>query len=120
MPRERVHHGKIWKNSPLTNQSEGEIQGVSVSEYTPDTPVRSGEYLVEDPSMDIDWNRDHGYVQVSIDMPRETWIERAKSIEDDSQIIKSAVYTNTLTRKEINHMIRTLRRARDAAFGRDE
>ena len=32
----------------------------------------------------------------------------------------AAVFTEPLTRPQINHLIRTLKRARDAAYGTDE
>ncbi len=47
------------------------------------------------------------YLQVAIDHPNE-------------DIGRTSIYSPPMTRDEINRMIRSLRRARDQVFGRDE
>ena len=95
MPRERIHHGTENKHA-----------------YEGDHGT---------PALDIEWMREPtGRVQVAIDMARETWIINAKSVNEDPSVAARAIYTESLTRQEINHMIKTLRRARDAAYGADE
>lgn len=120
MPKERVHHGKIWRHKPNVRNSTGDIVGNTVDEYRGESNLEDGEYLTEDPSLEINWDRDHGNVQVSIDFSREQWLACAKDFEETPDLIKKAIYTGSLSRRDINEMIKTLRRARDAAFGRDE
>lgn len=70
---------------------------------------------VPDPTLQVKWNRDgaggiDGWVQVQFEM-NETYTKN---------YIGEQVTSDRLSRKEINHLIRTLRRARDAAYGSDE
>lgn len=120
MPRERVHHGKLYVEIDLQKTSD-QPQGVEIREYDPnDKSIPKDAKVSEEPSLDVTWSRDQGYVQVSIDMSREQWLTNTKQLEDDPNVIKRAIYTDGLSRQEINHLIRTLRRARDSAFGADE
>lgn len=121
MPRERVQHGKIWKHTPVANNSEGVLDGTRVTQYDGDVSLEEGEVLREDPSLEVTWNRDAGWVQVSYVAPNEFWDQFQKDhIPGPHGDGYQSVATPVLTRKEINDMIRTLRRARDAAYGRDE
>jgi len=94
MPRERIKHGH-----------ESRVV------YDGDNPV-AGESAM--PSLDVSWSREPtGWVQIGIDAPTDFL---AGIIRDGA----TSVWTDVLDRREINHMIRTLRRARDAAYGSDE
>lgn len=92
MPRETVSHGEIQTMSDMDG-GNARVCGT--------------------PSLSVRWDRDHEYVQVQLDADPEFW----------KQIVKDNCPTatsNVLSRKELNHLIRTLRRARDAAYGSDE
>jgi hypothetical protein len=121
MPRERVKHGDIR----VTEKHE-DVDGIpgAILEYIYDphdpNPLPANTVLYEEPSLDISWGREAGYVQVSIDFTREQWLEVAKELEEHPGTIKKAIHTMPLTRYEINNAIKTLRRARDAAYGKDE
>lgn len=96
MPRERIQHG---------------------------TPAYETEEAADigSPALDVEWTREPtGHVQVAIEMSREQWLRNAETLQADEQVTRRAIYTDSLSRHEINHLIKTLRRARDAAYGRDE
>lgn len=104
MPRERVQHGKSY---PVHEVSE---DGKTAGSYTEVTP-----------SLDIEWAREpQGRVQVAIEFSRQQWIDITADLHNHQEVERRAIYTDSLDRQQINHMIKTLRRARDAAFGADE
>lgn len=85
-----------------------------------------GEQRVFDPAdenpqvsrVEVLWSRDAGFVQVvtkATDAAGGRW---ASSYGDEYHVTDG--YYVDLTRAEVNHLIRNLRRARDQAFGRDE
>lgn len=126
MPRERVQHGKLYvieaKGSTKVTDLRGEETGAVASlmhEYAPGEELHEGDIIQEQPSVDVTWNRDPGYVQISIEAPADYWERFEKGRKDGGQT-HYGIFSETLTRQEINHLIRTLRRARDAAFGADE
>lgn len=121
VPRERIHHGSMFVQTPKPegwqdSNTPGEYES---RRYEPGEKLSSSDRLIEESSLDVHWQRDM-WVQISLDIPRDKWIERAKEVESDKERISTAMYTETLTRDEINKMIRTLRKARDQAFGADE
>lgn len=136
MPRERVKHGKqyaTWSADPKaptpkdalehpTPEGPEEVSYAILSkEFHPGDPeVPSGATITEDVSLDVNWNREAGWVQVSMSVPIDKWEDINKGREDLSNPPHVSVYTDTWTRQEINATIKTLRRARDAAFGADE
>lgn len=122
MPRERVHHGAILARIPEPNADGSEVE-YSMKRYTPGDDLPEGSTVHEEPSLEVSWNRDGEWVQVAFVAPRE-WFEKAladtaEHVDPHGPAIFTA-YTNVLTRAELNHMIRTLRRARDTAYGADE
>lgn len=119
MPRERVHHGKQWAHKEVP-ETENHSAYTKVVQFEPAMDPADYDKITEDPSLEVNWSREYGHVQVSIDFSREQWLACAKDLEDNPDIIRKAIYTDALSRKDINDMIRTLRRARDAAYGRDE
>lgn len=123
MPRERVQHGKIWATETHPEE-DGVLGAILVREYDPseppDLPEGATLSLRVDPSLEVAWSRDGENVQVCIDFPRERWIEAAKDLERHPDILSMAIFTESLSRYEINKMIKALRRARDAAYGKDE
>lgn len=82
--------------------------------------VPEGGHIDYAPGVELNWSRDQGHVQLSIEFPREQWIANAETLKDDPQVTKRAIYTDSLSRYQINKLIKLLRRARDAAYGADE
>lgn len=124
MPRERIHHGTLYAYTKEYNEGLPPSDVIG-RPYRPGDPIPEGATVTEEPSLDVTWQRDSanegiGWVQVSIDMPRDKWFSNIKELEADASIIGRAIYTETLSRDELNKMIRVLRRARDQAFGADE
>lgn len=119
MPRERIHHGtfRIEVEHPGTQEYPGAIV---TQEWHPGDPQPPGSVLYEEPSFDVTWNRDGGWVQLAFDAPRRWWDGFIKSYANSPEQTHFPAYTEVLSRREINDLIRTLRRARDAAYGSDE
>jgi len=89
-------------------------------------PPVHGEAWPE-PELNVSWTRaaDHGpgNVQVSLLLPTAYVEHLAKSLADpDSPAGVSGIgaFSPSLPRDELNRLIRTLRRARDQAYGADE
>jgi hypothetical protein len=74
-------------------------------------------YTTTSPTLHVGWNR-AGWVQVSIATDTSSL---ARLVEDAQKHGESepAIYTDELSRDEINRLIRTLRKARDQAYGAD-
>lgn len=71
------------------------------------------------PALHVSWHASPaGTVQIRFDANPD-FIQEAADFPDP-ETGRSAMYTDELTRAEINKMIRTLRRARDQAYGKDE
>lgn len=121
MPRERIKHGNHYIEKTSTEGATEDSNPTSSTWklWNPGDPIPDGCTVREDPSLDLNWNREAGWVQVSIEMTAAQWIVNADELRDGN-VSHRAIYTDVLTRQEINHMIRTLRRARDAAYGSDE
>ncbi|QDK02666.1 hypothetical protein PP304_gp205 [Gordonia phage Phendrix] len=60
----------------------------------------------------VHWSKEQGHVQVAITRYGEIWT--------DPDANSTTLYSEAMTRYELNQMIKTLRRARDQAYGRDE
>lgn len=125
MPRERIHHGKmcVYLPSDDTDTTGYPLQARVYTEWTPELGKELGPdaEMFTEPSLDISWTREPaGYVQTSICFSRERWIEIGKMLEDDHLVSEYSIYTDVLSRDEINNMIRVLKRARDQAYGADE
>lgn len=65
-----------------------------------------------EPVTEVRWTREHGYVQVATTMPDGHPFPVDPTPEGNG-------WFATLNRENINHLIRTLRKARDQAFGAD-
>ena len=78
--------------------------------------------------LDVSWSREGdqfgGMVQIGLDMPLSVLRDIRRELDADEKdpvsVVARALYTPSLDRRELNHLIRTLRRARDAAYGSDE
>lgn len=115
MPREAVKHGKLY----LDYSNSGPDKVIQGSWHLGD-PQPEGTSLRETPSLELTWNREVGWVQASIKLEREKWLEIARELEASPNELYKSIYVDVLDRREINHFISTLRRARDAAYGKDE
>ena len=90
--------------------------------YFPGEPQPENTILREEPSLDVVWRREDvgGWVQIGLDAPRDWWERFIASYEGSPEQHHFSAWTAVMDRRQINHMIRTLRRARDAAYGSDE
>jgi hypothetical protein len=115
MPRETIHYGNYYiVDGPNRTWIAQTDENAANPEYA-DLP------RTLTPVLDVVWQRDFdGSVQIGLDLKRRYWIDTAKDIENEPLVNSRTVYTESLSRAEINHFIKTLRRARDAAFGSDE
>lgn len=113
MPKERINTPDTYPLAvglPVIRDGMTEIAGA------PDSAITGTR---TDPTVYVGWqNGDAGHVQISLDMDAAQVIEVLGSEHSDADRI--AIYTGILRRTEINRMIKVLRRARDAAYGRDE
>jgi hypothetical protein len=123
MPRQRVKHGDLF----IIEEADRDMSyppsddGKTYKPYIPGVDVlKPDQVLREEPSLDVHWNRDGEYVQIAIDAPTDWWKRFWDSHKDDKEVIAFSAFTDRLTRREINDLIKTLRRARDAAYGADE
>ncbi|OJX72252.1 MAG: hypothetical protein BGO91_11310 [Leifsonia sp. 71-9] len=80
--------------------------------------------IVTEPELYVHWTRrDHEvaapcHAQVSLTLDRADLLRIAAEVDADQAITRRGVFTGSLGRAELNHLIRTLKRARDAAYGR--
>ena len=121
MPKEQINYPDVIEHrSTGTASSDEPVRG----------PLGDGTTWYE-PIVNVRWHsagHDRiGNVQVSLQAPIAAWTQMADSLRD---AIDKAVeweegwmpeaYSPSLSRSEINTLIRVLRRARDQAYGRDE
>jgi len=126
VPKERVHHGKLYNESKDVVVEAGQPTSKVRIPFDMDSSGTPEGYITRtEPSLDITWNRS-GWVQVSIDFERAQWkriVEEQDRYEaelGENAPMSQAIYTDVLTRAEINNMIKVLRKARDQAYGADE
>ncbi|UDL15930.1 hypothetical protein QEH42_gp288 [Microbacterium phage Pumpernickel] len=121
MPRERIQHGKLYVDIPNDDPETKGLSETKTVKYHPGDDIPPEAKVREEQSLEVNWNRDGGWVQLSIVAPYQWW---EKAVDPDHFDVHGApyqsVYTDVLSRSEINHLIKTLRRARDAAYGADE
>jgi len=122
MPNEQINHGQPYLYRETT-ASDGVPSGYVTDTYTGGEPP-AGWTVVHEPSLHVHWDRQEarraGHVQVSLDLDRFDVLRTAAEVEQDGAITKRGIFTGALDRAELNHLIRTLKRARDAAYGKDE
>lgn len=135
MPRETVHwgrkylivehpeteeHSAFWSEHPFEGR-QMDTKGNMVP-YPPDTSY------ARSPSVEVLWSKpgtfnlpegdtEEGFVNIAFQINRNDF-EHNEDLSEDREEFR--VFTRGLTRRQINDMIRTLKRARDAAFGEDE
>lgn len=114
MPREQITFPA--GNTVLVNENGIEW------EHEPGAPVPEGCVLVTEPALHVSWtgaDNEYGtpHVQVSFQLDARYLVARAKGLEG---VTSTHIYTDSLSRVEINKLIKVLRTARDKAYGRDE
>jgi hypothetical protein len=72
-------------------------------------------YTVTEPTLHVGWNR-MGWVQIHIQAEPDYFKDASA---DSTNADGISVFTEPLSRNEINKLIRTLRKARDQAYGQD-
>lgn len=113
MPREQINYpreGKPIEWDPKTDDGDRPAAwlGGLVDNGTIDSPA----------TLHVGWHKD-SWVQLSIEGDL-SYFRFAADNPDGSTSDRSSVCTEPLSRDEINKLIRSLRRARDQVFGRDE
>lgn len=98
MPRQQITHEPITTGDTDTVPAGGAHAGLA--------------------QMFVSWVRD-GHVQVGFEVST-AYLKLALETPNGRDSDHTEIFTDTLTRREINEAIRVLRRARDAADGADE
>ena len=140
MPRETIHYGRDFANVKVraTDDLSGYTYELNAGEahvrVASDELKRADVEFSNKPHLHLEWQRPvdalalpvgeepKGSVQVSISLnPTEMKhvIDHIAEHPEDLEAF-SIFRTESLTRYEINNLIRTLKRARDAAYGGDE
>ncbi|HET6917760.1 MAG TPA: hypothetical protein VFH56_16855 [Acidimicrobiales bacterium] len=116
MPKEKIN------NPRRTVDAEPAVEKVIYESpvLTVDSNVDPiGEHVYKvGPVVQVGWHKD-AWVQVSIEAD-PSYFRFAAEHPDGETSHRSTVYSEPLNRDELNKLIRTLRRARDQVFGRDE
>lgn len=102
MPKEQITFARVQEG--VTGSTDPDVPTVTLTRI--------------DPEIRIVWNRE-SYVQLEFEADVSFFDSLAKS-ENGPDVSRISAYTPSLTREEINRFIRVLRRARDAAYGKDE
>ena len=92
-------------------------------EYQVGADVPPGSSVHPDPALHVHWQPANveygtGHVQLSVEMEADFFRARAANLHES--VTSTSIFTPALTRAEINKLIRSLRVARDKAYGRDE
>lgn len=76
------------------------------------------------PQLTVHWQREDaggpGVVELSLDCPRAYLEDLARTLDAAPDLDSLRVFLSPVSRADVNTLIRTVRRARDAAYGRDE
>lgn len=92
-------------------------------------PLPPGTELTRHPNVEVVWSRQEeyanrpaaedpeGWVQIGIDLDAVALKDQMRYSDD---VTAKTFYTDKLSRHQINELIRTLKRARNAAYGSDE
>lgn len=112
MPREQINYPKPFE--PCESSTSGSTND----------PIIHGESWSE-PIVSVNWlgaTGDHdGHAQVSIEVSRK-YLEMLadRDYDQSSRGMTATVYSGVLARADLNRLVRSSRRARDQAYGRDE
>lgn len=116
MPKERINTPDTYpwsRDLPVLRDGDTTVAGVKESTVTE---------LRTDPALFVGWQgSDAGHVQVAMEMDIAHVAELLDAADDGGdKTTRVTMYTGVLDRAALNRLIRVLRRARDAAYGRDE
>ena len=78
--------------------------------------------LSEDRALIVQWAKDHGDVSIGVDGPhpfRFSWPAQEGGVGEVNEEYRS-LFAMVSSRRNLNQLIRVLRRARDDAMGKDE
>lgn len=135
MPRETVHWGKKYLivEHPETEDhsgywSEYPYEGRQTDSKGVVLPFPPGTSYAQSPSVEVVWAKPEGF-NTPLGEDAEGWVnlafrvnnndfEHNRDLSEDTDEFR--IFTRSLTRRQINDTIKTLKRARDAAFGEDE
>jgi hypothetical protein len=125
VPRERAVHGQIYVDQ---QQPDIEIGGVMVKGAITRREYQTGEIFDDDamiklhemPSIEIRWDAEAGEMQLAFVAPRGWWDEFIAAYKGSPEQHEFPAWTAPINRRQSNYLIRTIRRARNAAFGVDE
>lgn len=120
MPREQITHNRIVEQG-----TPPEVDGIPSATISVEHPQRN---------LHVGWNRDGEWVQVAVEVTvtelRDMLAAAEAEAEAESRRLAEMgeyateshqfkVWSEVLSRSEINLAVRVLRRARDAAYGED-
>ena len=141
MPKETVHWGKKYKlvkTEATESTSEWYEKYPWDGSYQQDDqgntlPLPPNTEAARYPSLEVVWTRPEERSPVAYDEDPEGFVQIGMRLDmvdmrhamrydnlDDPDLTAKTFFTGSLTRHQINQMIRVLKRARDAAFGTDE
>jgi len=129
MPNEVVHWGHQYtvKHHPETENVGGWDEEIPFKGYPEGTVPPT---VHRTPKLSVHWSRPEdfgavaydedpeGHVQIGMDISAREIELAAKSVKDGSSF--HGFFTDSLSRYQINHLIKILKRARDSAKGADE
>lgn len=76
------------------------------------------------PQLAVHWQREDaggpGVVELSLDCPRAYLEDLARTLQAAPDLESLRVFLSPVSRADANTLIRTVRRARDTAYGKDE
>lgn len=126
MPRERVINGPLWAHFPEGYTEPGDGPNPSARIYRPGDKLPDGTVILSDPGLDIVWRREHqpgagdGFVQITVECEAEWARRRLAQTSEPNDGRWMQIPLEVMDRRQINQLIRHLKRARDAAYGADE
>lgn len=127
MPKETIKDGTIRvieaAGSEPIRTLDGKPMGMSAHrthEYVVGEELKPGDVLEQEPTFSVNWTKMgpdvHGYAQLSVSIPED----RLKEMLDASPAGEPlVVFSDFLSRAELNRAITLLRHVRDSAHGVD-
>lgn len=114
MPREQINYGTVLV------KPDDDLSWWPTDENGTAVPVADLAHgIIGDSNLHVTWTRG-AHVQVALEVSVAYAQLAAETPNGETCSDMTMLYTPVLKRDEINKLIRTLRRARDAAYGPDE
>lgn len=118
MPREQINYPRVDERIEWNPDKDGgDTPGAWLGADGVAVPANGEPIIITPPTLHVGWHRE-SWVQLSIE--GDVSYFRFAAENPDATGERSTVYTEPLSRDEINKLIRSLRKARDQVFGRDE